>query len=236
MTIGVLALQGDFDAHRRRLEELGAEVVLVKKPEQLDGLDGLVIPGGESGTFLKLLGEEGFEKLKQFVHAKPTFGTCAGAILLATEVENPSQKGLGALNIRIRRNAYGRQIDSSIREGRLVSESGESPLEMVFIRAPKIEHVGQGVEILATEGEDKTPVAVRQGRVMAATFHPELSDDPRIHQTFLDLCGTDAPFDFAQGKPCLSLWSWFLIRSVFGAQQETTSQAGTQSSRCGSQP
>jgi len=193
--IGVLALQGDFDAHRRRLEELGAEVVLVKKPEQLDGLDGLVIPGGESGTFLKLLGEEGFEKLKQFVHAKPTFGTCAGAILLATEVENPSQKGLGALNIRIRRNAYGRQIDSSIREGRLVSESGESPLEMVFIRAPKIEHVGQGVEILATEGEDKTPVAVRQGRVMAATFHPELSDDPRIHQTFLDLCGTDAPFD-----------------------------------------
>ena len=195
MKIGVLALQGDFDAHRRRLEELGAEVVLVKKPEQLDGLDGLVIPGGESGTFLKLLGEEGFEKLKQFVHAKPTFGTCAGAILLATEVENPSQKGLGALNIRIRRNAYGRQIDSSIREGRLVSESGESPLEMVFIRAPKIEHVGQGVEILATEGEDKTPVAVRQGRVMAATFHPELSDDPRIHQTFLDLCGTDAPFD-----------------------------------------
>jgi len=193
--IGVLALQGDFDAHRRRLEELGAEVVLVKKPEQLDGLDGLVIPGGESGTFLKLLGEEGFEKLKQFAHAKPTFGTCAGAILLATEVENPSQKGLGALNIRIRRNAYGRQIDSSIREGRLVSESGESPLEMVFIRAPKIEHVGQGVEILATEGEDKTPVAVRQGRVMAATFHPELSDDPRIHQTFLDLCGTDAPFD-----------------------------------------
>jgi len=181
MKIGVLALQGDFDAHRRRLEELGAEVVLVKKPDQLDTIDGLVIPGGESGTFLKLLGEQGFARLKDFVHAKPTFGTCAGAILLATEVENPKQAGLGALNIRIRRNAYGRQIDSSIREGLL----GASPMEMVFIRAPKIEHVGEGVEVIATEGND--PVAVRQGRTMAATFHPELSEDPRIHQAFLDL-------------------------------------------------
>lgn len=184
--IGVLALQGDFDAHRRRLIELGAEVVLVKKPEQFDAIDGLVIPGGESGTFLKLLGDAGFEKLRQFVHTKPTFGTCAGAILLATEVENPSQKGLGALNIRIRRNAYGRQIDSSIREGRLMSEkSGDSPLEMVFIRAPKIEHVGDGVEVIATEGND--PVAVRQGNAMATTFHPELSDDTRVHQAFLGL-------------------------------------------------
>lgn len=181
MKIGVLALQGDFDAHRRRLEELGAEVVLVKKPEQLDEIEGLVIPGGESGTFLKLLGEEGFEKLKQFVRLKPTFGTCAGAILLANEVENPKQAGLGALNIRIRRNAYGRQIDSSIREGLL----GNSPIEMVFIRAPKIEEVGPEVEVLATEGSD--PVAVRQGRAMAATFHPELSADSRVHQSFLDL-------------------------------------------------
>jgi 5'-phosphate synthase pdxT subunit len=187
MKIGVLALQGDFDAHRRRLEELGAEVVLIKKPDQLDAIDGLVIPGGESGTFLKLLGEEGFKKLKDFVHAKPTFGTCAGAILLATEVENPKQAGLGALNIRIRRNAYGRQIDSSIRQGLL----GVSPIEMVFIRAPKIEHVGEDVEVIATQGAD--PVAVRQGSAMAATFHPELSDDPRIHQAFLDLCGTDTP-------------------------------------------
>lgn len=181
MRIGVLALQGDFDAHRRRLQELGAEVVLVKKPEQLDDIDGLVIPGGESGTFLKLLGQAGFEKLKQFVRLKPTFGTCAGAILLATEVENPKQAGLGALNIRIRRNAYGRQVDSSIREGLL----GNSPLEMVFIRAPKIEQVGPGVEVLATQGND--PVAVRQGSAMAATFHPELSDDRRVHQAFLDL-------------------------------------------------
>src|ERR1700730_14533641 len=99
MKIGVLALQGDFDAHRLRLEQLGAEVVLVKKPEQLDQIEGLVIPGGESGTFLKLLGEQGFAKLREFVHAKPTFGTCAGAILLATEIENPTQAGLGALDI-----------------------------------------------------------------------------------------------------------------------------------------
>jgi 5'-phosphate synthase pdxT subunit len=181
MKIGVLALQGDFDAHRRRLEELGVDVVLVKKPEQLDEIDGLVIPGGESGTFLKLLGESGFEKLRQFVHGKPTFGTCAGAILLANEVENPKQSGLGAIDIRIRRNAYGRQIDSSIREGRL----GNEPIEMVFIRAPKIERIGPEVEVIATEGND--PVAVRQGRVMAATFHPELSEDPRVHQAFLDL-------------------------------------------------
>ena len=196
MKIGVLALQGDFDAHRRRLEQLGAEVVLVKKPEQLDEIDGLVIPGGESGTFLNLLGQAGFEKLKEFVGMKPTFGTCAGAILLANEVDNPKQEGLGALDIRIRRNAYGRQIDSSIREGKFLqdrmsngkmpaSPSKDSPLEMVFIRAPKIERVGPGVEVIATEGND--PVAVRQGRVMAATFHPELSEDTRVHQAFLDL-------------------------------------------------
>jgi 5'-phosphate synthase pdxT subunit len=186
MKIGVLALQGDFDAHRNRLEQLGAEVVLVKKPEQLEEIDGLVIPGGESGTFLKLLGAAGFEKLKGFVKTKPTFGTCAGAILLASEVENPKQAGLGAIDIGIRRNAYGRQLDSSIREGRLVHDKlGPAPIEMVFIRAPRIERVGPGVEVMATEGSD--PVVVRQGKVMAATFHPELSDDTRIHQAFLDL-------------------------------------------------
>jgi pyridoxal 5'-phosphate synthase pdxT subunit len=181
MKIGVLALQGDFDAHRKRLEELGAEVVLIKKPEQLDEIAGLVIPGGESSTFLKLLGEEGFAKLKDFVHAKPTFGTCAGCILLASEVENPKQAGLGALDITVRRNAYGRQLDSSIREGRFLND----PIEMVFIRAPKIERVGPGVEVVATEGKD--PVLVRKGTILAATFHPELSADPRIHQYFLKL-------------------------------------------------
>jgi 5'-phosphate synthase pdxT subunit len=183
MTIGVLALQGDFDAHRRRLEELGAEVVLVKKPEQLDDIDGLVIPGGESGTFLKLLGDAGFEKLKDFVRAKPTFGTCAGCILLASEVENPKQAGLGALDITVRRNAYGRQIDSAIREGQF----RDHPIEMVFIRAPKIERVGKDVEVIATEGN--SPVLVRHGNTLAATFHPELSDDSRIHQYFLELVG-----------------------------------------------
>jgi 5'-phosphate synthase pdxT subunit len=181
MKIGVLAIQGDFDAHRRRLEELGAEVVLVRKPEELDEVDGLVIPGGESGAFLRILGEEGMKKLRDFVRVKPTFGTCAGAIMLAKEITNPAQVGLGALDVRIRRNAYGRQIDSSIREGKF----GDAPVEMVFIRAPKIEKLGAGVEVIATEGDD--PVAVRQGKIMAATFHPELSQDTRIHQAFLDL-------------------------------------------------
>ena len=181
MKIGVLALQGDFDAHRRRLEELGAEVVLVKKPEQLDEIDGLVIPGGESSTFLKLLGEAGFERLKAFVRVKPTFGTCAGAILLARDVENPAQQGLGAIDIAVRRNAYGRQLESSIRQGKFAG----SPIEMVFIRAPKISRVGGGVEVLATEGDD--PVVVRQGRVIAATFHPELSEDDRVHRAFLEM-------------------------------------------------
>ena len=183
MKIGVLALQGDFDAHRRRLEELGAVVVLVRKPEQFDELDGLVIPGGESTTFLKLLGEECFQKLNDFVHTKPTFGTCAGAIMLARQVENPHQPGLDAIDITIRRNAYGRQIDSTIVEA--ASALGGDPLEMVFIRAPLIERVGAGVEVLARRGDD--PVLVRKGSVMAATFHPELSDDTRVHQEFLKL-------------------------------------------------
>jgi 5'-phosphate synthase pdxT subunit len=188
MKVGVLAIQGDFDAHRKRLEELGAEVVLVRKPEQLDEIDGLVIPGGESGAFLKILGAEGFAKLREFVRLKPTFGTCAGAIMLAREVTNPAQPGLGALDIRIRRNAYGRQVDSSIRTGATTLPGG--PMEMVFIRAPRIEQAGPQVEVLARMGDD--PVVVRQGNVMAATFHPELSDDPRIHGAFLDLVRSEA--------------------------------------------
>ena len=183
MIIGVLALQGDFEAHRRRLEELGAEVVLVRNPEDFDGLDGLVIPGGESSAFLKLLGQDTFQKLNEFVHSKPTFGTCAGAIMLAREVENPHQPGLNAIDISIRRNAYGRQIDSTIVKA--ASALGGEPLEMVFIRAPRIESVGKDVEVLARRGDDA--VLVRQGRVMAATFHPELSADKRVHQEFLKL-------------------------------------------------
>ncbi len=189
-TIGVLALQGDYDAHRLRLEELGAKVVLVRKLEQLDAIDGLIIPGGESGTFLKLLGAQGLTRLNDFVHTKPTFGTCAGAILLAKQVENPHQPGLNAIDITIRRNAYGRQIDSTILEG--ATQLGE-PLEMVFIRAPRIEHVGEGVEILAKRGDD--PVLVRQGIVMAATFHPELSADSRVHAEFLKLVKNGTKLD-----------------------------------------
>jgi pyridoxal 5'-phosphate synthase pdxT subunit len=187
MKVGVLALQGDFDAHRRRLEELGAEVVLVRKPEQLDEVEGLIIPGGESTTFLKLLGAEFLQKLKDFVRAKPTFGTCAGCIMLAKEVENPKQAGLGVMDITVRRNAYGRQIDSFIEPTPVAPELAQDkgPLELVFIRAPKIEKVGAGVEVLARHGDD--PVLVRQGRAMAATFHPELSEDRRVHAYFLRL-------------------------------------------------
>ncbi len=184
MTIGVLAIQGDFDAHRRRLEQLGAQTLLVKKPEQLDAVDALVIPGGESTTFLKFLEQGGFlEKLRDFVRTKPAFGTCAGAILLAREVENPPQASLGALDVSIRRNAYGRQRESSIRFGK--TRLGDEPLEMVFIRAPRLERLGAGVEVLATDGDD--PVLVRQGKILAATFHPELSEDTRVHAAFLKL-------------------------------------------------
>jgi 5'-phosphate synthase pdxT subunit len=184
MTIGVLAIQGDYEAHKARLEQLGAPVTLVRKPEQLDQIDAIVIPGGESSTFLNFLAERGFlEKLRDFVQTKPTFGTCAGAILLAKNVENPSQESLGVLDIRIRRNAFGRQIHSSIREAS--TKLGEKPLEMVFIRAPRIMSTGKNVEVLATENGD--PVLVRQGKIMAATFHPELSSDTRVHREFLKL-------------------------------------------------
>lgn len=184
MTIGVLAIQGDFEAHKKRLKELGADVVEIRKPEQLDAIDGLIIPGGESGAFLKIIGDAGFEKLKQFVQLKPTFGTCAGAIMLAKEVTNPPQPSLGALDITVRRNAYGRQVDSSIRTGLVQGH----PAEMVFIRAPKIERVGPAVEVIATEGSD--PVAVKEGKTIAATFHPELSEDTTIHRAFLQLIGS----------------------------------------------
>jgi 5'-phosphate synthase pdxT subunit len=183
MKIGILALQGDFDAHSRRLTELGAEPILVRKMEQLDEIDGLIIPGGESSVFLNLLGDRGFKKLSEFVLSKPAFGTCAGCILLAREVESPTQKGVGALDITVRRNAYGRQIDSVILEGPTKLEGG--PLEQVYIRAPRIERVGPGVEVLAER--DGHPVLIRQGKLLAATFHPELSTDTRVHAEFVKL-------------------------------------------------
>ena len=182
--IGVLALQGAFDVHAKRLAELGATTLLVRKPEQLATLDALVLPGGESTTFLKHLERAGFyDALNTFVHTKPVFGTCAGCILLAKDVTNPPQPSFGVLDISVERNAYGRQNDSAILTSETALPGG--PLEMIFIRAPRISRLGPDIETLATR--DGSPTLIRQGRLLAATFHPELSDDLRVHRLFLDI-------------------------------------------------
>jgi len=182
--IGVLALQGDFAAHARALEEAGAVATEVRKPAELDGLDGLILPGGESTTFLKFLERDAFlESLQRFVEQKPAFGTCAGCILLAKHVSRPAQESLAVMDISVERNAYGRQIDSAIQTGETKLPGG--PLEMVYIRAPRIVSVGPGVEVLAER--DGFPVLVRQGRLLAATFHPELSNDDRVHRFFVNI-------------------------------------------------
>jgi 5'-phosphate synthase pdxT subunit len=181
--IGVLAIQGDYAAHAEALAEAGATPVEVRKPDQLAGLDGLVLPGGESTTILLFLEKHSFfEVLQEFCGRKPIFGTCAGAILLAREVRNPAQRSLGVLDAVVERNAYGRQIDSTIVTAETALPGG--PLEMVFIRAPRITQTGLGVEVLARR--DGFPALVRQGRVMAATFHPELSHDRRVHRLFVE--------------------------------------------------
>ncbi len=188
--IGVLALQGAFDVHAKRLAELGAETRLVRKPEELLGLDGLVIPGGESTTFLKHLERAGFyDALDDFVHRVPVFGTCAGCILLAREVTNPPQRSFGVLDVRVERNAYGRQNDSAIRLEETSLPGG--PLEAVYIRAPRLTALGPAVQTLASR--DGSPTLVQQGRILAATFHPELSEDRRVHQLFLDIVRANAP-------------------------------------------
>ncbi len=182
--IGVLAIQGDFAAHAQALEEAGAQAVEVRKASELAGLDGLVLPGGESTTFLKFLERDGLlESLRQFLAEKPAFGTCAGCILLARQVSHPAQESLALMDISVERNAYGRQIDSAIQAGETKLPGG--PLEMVYIRAPRIAAVGDGVEIMAER--DGYPVLVRQGRLLAATFHPELSSDRRVHRFFVDM-------------------------------------------------
>ncbi len=182
--IGVLAIQGDYEAHARALREAGAEAVLVRKPEQLSGLDGLVLPGGESTTFLKFLERDGFlGVLREFVSTKPTFGTCAGCILLAEEVLRPAQESLGVLHATVERNAYGRQIDSSIQVAETALKGG--PLEMVYIRAPRIVNTGADVRVLAER--DGFPVLVEQGHLLASTFHPELSADRRVHRHFVEM-------------------------------------------------
>jgi 5'-phosphate synthase pdxT subunit len=182
--IGVLAIQGDYAAHARALIDAGGEPLLVRTAEELAGLDGLIIPGGESTTMLRFLERDGFlGELKKFVEEKPAFGTCAGCILLAKEVLHPAQASLGLLDATVERNAYGRQIDSAILTQETALAGG--PLEMVYIRAPRIARVGATVEVLAER--DGFPVLVRQGKLMAATFHPELSNDRRVHKTFVEL-------------------------------------------------
>ena len=182
--IGVLAIQGDYAAHAEALAEAGATPVEVRRPDQLAGLDGLVLPGGESTTILRFLGKlHFFELLKEFGRTKPVFGTCAGAILLARKVLNPPQRSLGLLDAIVERNAYGRQIDSAI----VTTETALAgrPLEMVFIRAPRIVQTGPAVEVLAQR--DGSPALVREGRILAATFHPELSRDRRVHRLFVEI-------------------------------------------------
>jgi 5'-phosphate synthase pdxT subunit len=182
--IGVLAIQGDYASHADALADSGAQPIEVRKPDQLGGLDGLILPGGESTTILHFLEKQGFfQVLQQFCLEKPVFGTCAGAILLARNVLNPPQRSLCLLDATLQRNAYGRQIDSTILTEETKLPGG--PLEMVFIRAPKIIEAGPGVEVLARR--DGSPVLVRQGHILAATFHPELSDDRRVHRLFVDL-------------------------------------------------
>lgn len=189
-SIGVLALQGDFEAHTLALREAGAEPILVRRPEQLSQIDGLIIPGGESTTFLKFLERDGFlASLQQFVQTKPTFGTCAGCILLAKEVLHPSQPSLGVLDATVERNAYGRQIDSTIETAPTQLPGG--PLEMVYIRAPRIVKTGPAVKVLAQR--DNFPVLIEQDNLLATTFHPELSADRRVHQHFVELVLARAP-------------------------------------------
>jgi 5'-phosphate synthase pdxT subunit len=186
--VGVLSLQGDFAAHGAALERAGAEPVYVREPEQFEEIDGLVIPGGESTTMLKLMRYEGLlEPLREFGRRKPIFGTCAGAILLADEVTNPEQESLGLMDIGVERNAYGRQIDSRVAEIEPEPDFAErtSPgkLEAVFIRAPIIRRLGEGARVLARYAGD--PVLVEQGKHLVATFHPELTPDSRVHALFL---------------------------------------------------
>jgi pyridoxal 5'-phosphate synthase pdxT subunit len=182
--IGVLAIQGDYERHAAALEESGAQPSLVKTPQALENLDALILPGGESTTMLKFLERNNFfDTLKAFAQEKPLFGTCAGAILLASEVRHPHQPSLGILNMAVERNAYGAQRDSAILTLNTTLTGG--PLETVFIRAPRIVSTGPEVEILAER--EGFPVLVRQGKTMAATFHPELSSDRRVHRLFVEL-------------------------------------------------
>jgi 5'-phosphate synthase pdxT subunit len=187
MKIGILAVQGDFAAHGAMLERMGVEHVYVRAPEDLTGLNGLILPGGESTTHLKVMTEEGLlDAVRGFAKAGGAlFGTCAGAILLAREVHGPEQASLGFLDMVVLRNGYGRQLASDVRMG--ASKLKTEPLEMVFIRAPVIEKVGTGVAVLAEQ--EGHPVMVQQGRMLATTFHPELTTDSTVHEYFVKMAG-----------------------------------------------
>jgi pyridoxal 5'-phosphate synthase pdxT subunit len=182
--IGILAIQGDFAMHAKMLDRIRAPWKLVKHAAELDDVSGLIMPGGESTTMLKFFANEGMgPAIKNFAaQGKPIFGTCAGAILLAKEVSNPPQEKLGLIDIGIERNAYGRQVDSSVRPGEC-PELSDRPVEMVFIRGPIIRRVGESVRVLGRCGG--LPVLVEQGNVLAATFHPELTEDETVHRYFL---------------------------------------------------
>ena len=182
--VGILAIQGDYAMHAKMVERIAAPWMLVKHASELEQVSGLIMPGGESTTMLKFFDEEGMgDAIRRFAGAgRRVFGTCAGAILLAREVSSPPQASLGLLDIAIERNAYGRQVDSSVRKGEC-PEIASQPLEMVFIRAPIIRRTGPGVRVLGRC--DDLPVLVEQGNLLAATFHPELTQDETLHRYFL---------------------------------------------------
>ena len=190
MKIGVLAVQGDFEAHAAMLEQLGAETVEVRTPADLEGCDGLILPCGESTTQLKFLQEEGLagEIVKFAERGGAIFGTCAGAILLANDVQHPPQDSLRLMDMTVIRNGYGRQIASDVVSG--PTSLKKEPLEMVFIRGPIIERVGRGVKVLAEYAEK--PALVQRDQILAATFHPELTEDTTVHEYFLRLAATGA--------------------------------------------
>jgi pyridoxal 5'-phosphate synthase pdxT subunit len=185
MKIGIVAIQGDYQAHAEALDRLGVAHKYVRMPGDLADVSGVILPGGESTTHLRVMAEEGlFGALEKFAaNGGAFFGTCAGAILLARDVHGPAQPSLALLDISILRNGYGRQLASEVHSGH--SKLSEAPMEMVFIRAPIIESVGKDVEVLAEDGGH--PVLVRQGRILASTFHPELTSDTTVHKYFLTL-------------------------------------------------
>lgn len=190
MKVGIVAIQGDYEAHAKILDRLGAAHAFVRRPEDLARVSGVILPGGESSTHLKVMTEEGlFEALKKFARdGGAFFGTCAGAILLAREVHGPAQESLGLLDIAILRNGYGRQLASDVHSG--ASKLATEPLEMVFIRAPIIQSVGEGVEVLAVDAGH--PVLVQQGKVLASTFHPELTADTTVHAYFMKMANGES--------------------------------------------